>query len=114
MADAETYLPLHPLEFRILLVLLDGPNHGYEIIRAIETEDGSGVIHPANLYRRIRDLLAKELLEEVDGPRADDAEARRRYLKATALGRRVARAEALRLQSLVRDPRVKQLLQGAR
>jgi hypothetical protein len=29
-------LPLHPLELRILLVLLDGPAHGYRIVKEIE------------------------------------------------------------------------------
>lgn len=31
----EDFLPLHPFELRILLVLADGPAHGYPIIRAL-------------------------------------------------------------------------------
>jgi DNA-binding PadR family transcriptional regulator len=83
-------------------------------VRAIEDEDYGVVVHPANLYRRIRDLLAKELVEEIAAPRGEDVDPRRRYLKTSALGRRVARAEAERLQSLVRDPRIKALLQASR
>lgn len=50
--------PLHPLEFRILFVLLDGPARGYRIVKAIEArEAGHTRIYPANIYRRIRDLL---------------------------------------------------------
>src|SRR5688572_33118961 len=112
MREAESFLPLHPLEFRILLELVEGPSHGYEIVRAIEAEGGHGRVYPANLYRRIRDLLASELIEEVD---ADDvAHARRRYVRVTRLGRSVARAEARRPRAVVQDPRVDALLQTTR
>jgi DNA-binding PadR family transcriptional regulator len=99
------FLPLHPLEFRILLALVDGSRHGYEIVKAIESRERYGPIYPANLYRRIRDLMRRELVSEADAPRGADPEARRRYLAITPLGRRVARAEALRLRDLVRDAR---------
>ena len=114
MPDPESFLPLHPLEFQILLVVLEGASHGYEIVRTIESNSDLGSIYPANLYRRIRDLLGNDLLEEVPAPRGEQSEERRRYVKATALGRRVARAEATRLQTVLRDPRVKRLLQPVR
>jgi len=109
--DAGDLLPLHPLEFRILLVLLEGASHGYQIVRAIEAREPAAAIYPANLYRRIRDLLARGLLREADAPRGgEDPEGRRRYVAVTPLGRRVARAEAERLQALVRDARAADLL----
>jgi DNA-binding MarR family transcriptional regulator len=40
-AAIESYLPLHPLEFRILLALADGPSHGYRIVKAIEERIGA-------------------------------------------------------------------------
>ncbi|MEX0891267.1 MAG: PadR family transcriptional regulator [Gemmatimonadota bacterium] len=110
---AGDFLPLHPLEFRILLVLLEGSSHGYQIVRAIEAGEPGAAIYPANLYRRIRDLLARGLLREADAPRGEDPEGRRRYVAVTPMGRRVARAEAERLQALVRDARAADLLGSA-
>jgi DNA-binding PadR family transcriptional regulator len=110
----EAHLPLHPLEFRILLVLLEGPSHGYRIVKAIEERVGSRRrIYPANLYRRIRDLLGKGLIEEAAAPVDEAGDGRRSYVGVSDLGRRVARAEAERLEALVADARERQLLGGA-
>jgi DNA-binding PadR family transcriptional regulator len=97
-----SFLPLHPLEFRILMISLGGPAHGFAIVQEIEErEKGSKRIYPANLYRRIRDLLAKGMLEDADPPAGEADDPRRRYFQITALGRQVAAAEASRLRSLV-------------
>jgi DNA-binding PadR family transcriptional regulator len=112
-ANAETLLPLHPLEFRILLVLLDGASHGYRIVQEIEAQEGTGRIWPANLYRRIRDLLGKGLIEATAAPRGEDADPRRTYVRVSPLGRRVAKAEARRLEALVADARARRLLEKA-
>ena len=109
--DPAAHLPLHPLEFRILLVLLDGPSHGYRIVRAIEESAEVGRIWPANLYRRIRDLLGRGLIEEV-APPAGEADGRRTHVGLSALGRRVAEAEAIRLERLVTEARAHRLLPG--
>lgn len=97
----EDHLPLHPLEFRILLVLLDGASYGTRIVQAIEEREAHRTLYPANLYRRIRGLMAGGLLEETPGP--EDADPRRTYLRLTALGRAVAAAEARRLRELVAE-----------
>jgi DNA-binding PadR family transcriptional regulator len=112
-SEPEAFLPLHPLEFRILMALLDGPSHGYDIVKTIEAGERHGAIYPANLYRRIRDLLRRDLVVEVATPRGADPEGRRRYVAITALGRRVARSEAVRLRDLLRDARAKRLLGSA-
>ena len=104
------FLPLHPLEFRILLALLDGPGHGYRIVQEIEAREAGGKIWPANLYRRIRDLLGQGLIEETGAPRGEDSDPRRTYVRLSALGRRVAEAEARRLAALVADARAQRLL----
>ena len=109
-AEPESFLPLHPLEFRILLALLEGPSHGYDIVKAIESQEEVGAVYPANLYRRIRDLTASGLVEDVEAPRGSQ-EARRRYLGVTALGRKVARAEARRMRDLLQDARTRKLLE---
>lgn len=98
----EDHLPLHPLEFRILLALLDGTSYGTRIVEAVEARaEGGGKLYPANLYRRIRGLRADGLVEEAPPP--TDADPRRSYLRLTDLGRRVAAAEARRLRDLVAD-----------
>ena len=103
----EELLPLHPFELRILLVLAKGPAHGYPIIQAIEERDGSWKrVLPANLYRRLRDMLARGLVAEVDPPvGSPDDERGRRTFALTELGRQVALAETRRLEALVRDAR---------
>src|SRR5262245_24149609 len=110
MAQARDQLPLHPLEFRILLVLLEGPAHGYRIVKSIEQSEATWTtILPANLYRRLRDLTDRGLIEESE-PRSGDGVRRRRDFRISTLGRAVARAEAARLDDLVREARTKRLL----
>jgi DNA-binding PadR family transcriptional regulator len=110
-ARPESYLPLHPLEFRILLVLLEGPSHGYRIVKSIEDRVGDRRrIYPANLYRRIRDLLQGGLIEETGAPAGEVEDGRRTYVAVSELGRQVARAEAERLEALVADARESRLL----
>lgn len=99
---AEGYLPLHPFEMRILMALTEGPSYGTRIVEQIEERiGGREKIYPANLYRRVRDLLKRGLVEEADAP--EGADPRRTYVRLTALGTAVARAEARRLQELVED-----------
>lgn len=107
------FLPLHPVELRILLVLAEGPAHGYPIIRSIEERDSSWTrVLAANLYRRLRDMRDRGLVEEVvhapDG--VPDDERQRRTFAVLELGRRVAVAEARRHDTLVAD--AKRVLRG--
>lgn len=113
--EVQDHLPLHPFELRILLVLVrESPTHGYRIVKAIEERDAEWKrIFPANLYRRIRDLLARGLIEELPAPPAAEEDPRRRYFGVTDLGRAVARADARRLQALVEDVRRTDLLELA-
>lgn len=101
----EDFLPLHPFELRILLVLAEGPAHGYPIIRIIEERDGSWKrVLPGNLYRRLRDMRARGLVREVEAPAGSpDDERQRRTFELTRLGRSVAVAETRRLDALVAD-----------
>jgi DNA-binding PadR family transcriptional regulator len=106
---AEDHLPLHPLEFRILMTLVDGASFGSRIVEEIErSEPGRRKLYPANLYRRIRDLLSDGLIEEAPSP--DGADPRRTYVRLTRLGSSVARLEARRLRDLVADARRHSLL----
>ena len=106
--DPDGFLPLNTLEFRVLLVLMDGDLHGYGIAKEIERRDPSlGRIYPTNPYRRLRDMSEHGLLAEL--PASDNGE-QKRLFKLTELGRLVAKKEALRLEALVLDARKHDLL----
>jgi DNA-binding PadR family transcriptional regulator len=86
----------------VLLSVAEGPSFGTEIVQRIEAaERGGRRLYPANLYRRVRDLLADDLLEECAAPAGVDP--RRTYLQLTTLGREVAAAETRRLRELLHD-----------
>ncbi len=96
-------LPLAPLAFHILLQLAEGERHGYALKRAIaQRTDGAINPGPGALYTTIAKMVGAGLIEESDerpDPHLDDE--RRRYYRITTLGRRVARAEAVRMRDLV-------------
>lgn len=100
----ESHLPLHPLEFQILLTLAEeGSTHAYAIVRSIEKRQPAwSQILPTNLYRRIWRLASARLVEEVDVD-TQPGERRRKYFAITGLGRDVARAEATRLRRLLSE-----------
>ncbi|NIN11730.1 MAG: PadR family transcriptional regulator [Gemmatimonadales bacterium] len=102
--DSHSFLPLHPLELRVLLVLAEGTAHGYSVVKEIEARERHlPRIYPANLYRRIRDLLRKGLLEDAEPPDRPDIDARRRYFRITELGQAVLRAEVARMKGLLSE-----------
>src|SRR5688500_20341725 len=111
---AETFLPLTPVAFEILLALADGEQHGYSIMREVERRSsGAVVLHPGTLYRALARLLESGLIEELEerpDPAHDDE--RRRYYQLTARGIAVARAEVARLESQVSAARGRKLLKG--
>ena len=114
--SAQSFLPLTPVVFEILLALAEGEQHGYAIMLEVERRSGGTVtLHPGSLYRALNRLLEGGLIEELDerpDPEHDDE--RRRYYRLTALGGEVARAEALRLESQVASARTRRLLRGNR
>jgi DNA-binding PadR family transcriptional regulator len=95
-----------------LLALSDGERHGYAVMQSVaESTDRRIKMGPGTLYGTIKRLLEAKLIEESDerpDPELDDE--RRRYYRLTALGRRVAQAEALRYSNLVRIARAKRLI----
>ncbi len=106
---AERFLPLKPHWFHVLLSLADQEQHGYGIMQEVLERTGGKVrLWPATLYGTLKRLTDEELIEESAGrpaPELDDA--RRRYYRLTALGRRVLAAESARLEDLVRVIRSK-------
>jgi DNA-binding PadR family transcriptional regulator len=107
--DPLSHIPLHPLSFEVLLVLMDGDLHGYGIAKAIEEKDNRlGRIYPTNLYRRLRDMVRDGLISEAQSD--NDAGARRSTFQVTPLGHQVAIEEAHRLEGALADARRYKLL----
>jgi DNA-binding PadR family transcriptional regulator len=108
----ESFLPLKPHWFHVLLSLADSEQHGYGIMQEVLDRTGGKVrLWPATLYGTLKRLIDEDLIEESDArpaPELDDA--RRRYYRLTAFGRRVLAAESERLQDLVRVIRSKRAL----
>jgi len=107
-------IPLNPVHFHILLVLLEGERHGYSIVKRVEERShGTIRIEPANLYRSLRRLREQGVIEESErqpDPALDDS--RRRYFQLTLLGERVLRAEADRLAHQLEAARAAGLCPG--
>ena len=110
--EIEQLLPLSSAMFHILVALADGEKHGYGIMQEIGSLTAGQVrIGPGTLYRTIKQLLANHLIvESVDRPEPAQDDERRRYYRLTDLGRRVATAEAIRLDQLVTIARARALL----
>jgi DNA-binding PadR family transcriptional regulator len=110
--EPESWLPLTPAMFHILLALADQERHGYDIMREVdERTEGQVRLGPGTLYGSIKRMLNDRLIQELDerpDPESDDE--RRRYYRLTDLGYRVAVAEARRLENLVKSARTKKLL----
>lgn len=103
----EDFLPLHKDTFQILVALAAHERHGYSIQKDIAARtEGRQTISPSTLYSSIRRMLEAGLIEELDerpDPESDDQ--RRRYYRITGFGRKVAIAEARRLERLLADAR---------
>jgi DNA-binding PadR family transcriptional regulator len=112
----ETFLPLTPVAFEILLALADGERHGYSILQEVEIRSGGAVsLHAGTLYRALARLLESELIEELRSspdPTSDDE--RRRYYRLTPRGIAVARGEVARLEGQLSAARTRRLLRVAR
>ena len=113
--DPRNHLPLRPIEFEILLVLVGGDSHGYAIIK--EAEDrwpGAGRLETGTLYRALRRLTKAGMVTPSDRrPAPDVDDERRRYFAITPFGKSVAAAEARRLETQVEVARTRELLSKA-
>lgn len=100
--DVQDHLPLAPRDLLILVTLVEGPSHGYGLIKAVEERSESGVLlDPANLYRVLRRMRELGWIEEEEG--RDDS--RRRVHRITQRGRAIVAAELARLERLLGQAR---------
>lgn len=106
------YLPLPDFWLHVLLVLGDGPSHGYAIGKMMrERTDGRLSPTTGTLYHAIRRLHEEGLIAETDVSSSDAGKGpRRQYFRLTPFGRRVFRAEAARLQDVLTAARRNKLV----
>lgn len=107
--DPEQHLPLTPPMFHVLIALADGDKHGYAILKEVHRRtDGKVRLSAGTLYALIKRFVQGGLITECDerpDPALDDE--RRRYYRLSDNGRRVAIAEARRMEALIGQARVK-------
>jgi DNA-binding PadR family transcriptional regulator len=104
----ESFLPLTPVLYHILISLADGDKHGYAVMRDVsERSDGRERILPGTLYTTIQRLLKWGWIERRRRRAVAAEDPRRRYYGLTPLGRAVAAAETRRLAALLRVARSK-------
>ena len=103
----ESFLPLTPAVFHILLTLADGEAHGYAMMQEVARRSGGTVrLGPGTLYGAVSRLLENGIIEESEErPDPDMDDTRRRYYRLTKLGSRVLAAETERLAELVKAAR---------
>lgn len=108
----ESYLPLRPVEFHVLLSLAGGDRHGYGIIQDASQRGDTVVPDVGTLYRALARMVDQGLIEAADRRTAPDAaDERRNYYRLRPLGLQVAKAEARRLEALTRAARLGGLLE---
>jgi DNA-binding PadR family transcriptional regulator len=107
--DPSALLPLGASAFHILLALADGERHGYSITKEVEASTGGNIkLGPGTLYRLLKQMATDGWIVETE--RNNEDAMRRRYYKLSPWGRRIAQAEAGRLEDLVRIARSRRLL----
>jgi DNA-binding PadR family transcriptional regulator len=106
-AEPDSFLPLRPAVFLILLSLAEAESHGYALAKAVaERSAGSVRLATGPLYRHLKRLLEAGLVGESDWrPAPDQDDERRRYYRLTELGREVLAIEAERMAGLVEATR---------
>ena len=112
--DVDRHLPLKPVAFQVLLSLAEGERHGYGITQDVASRTAARLqLEPGNLYRTLRVMLDDRLIEESERrPAPDLDDERRRYYRITALGRKVAAAEIVRLEAVIADAKAKRWARG--
>jgi DNA-binding PadR family transcriptional regulator len=108
-------VPLTSAVMHVLLSLAGGDRHGYGIIKdVLQQTDNRLRLGPGTVYGTLQRLMQAGWVEEV-APPADETDARRRYYRLTRAGRDAVKAEAERLEGLVRTARAHRILpRGAR
>ena len=113
--DPLSYLPLTEPTFYILLSLAPGKKHGYAIMKDVrDLSKGRVNLSTSTLYTAVGRLLDQELIERLSDEEQDAGPGLpRKSYALTELGRRVLEAEAIRLQGMIREARLRLREDGA-
>ena len=114
--NSESYGPLTPAMFHVLLALAGDDLHGYAILKEVELRTGGKVrLSTGTLYGIIKRLLNDGLIVELRSrPAGAEDDERRRYYRLTPEGQQVAMAEAERMDEILAVARSRNLLKKAR
>jgi DNA-binding PadR family transcriptional regulator len=105
--DMNSFLPLSPATLHILLSLAGEELHGYGIMQEVQRQsEGQYKLGPGTLYDNLQKLIERRLVEEL-GHRPGDDDPRRRYYRLSSLGRGVLAAEIARLDTVVREGKLR-------
>ncbi len=63
LEDLNRHLPLAPQDFQVLLLLSEGPLHGYGIVKASKDESGIATLELGSLYRIVSRLTKQGLID---------------------------------------------------
>ena len=106
-------LPLKPVWLHLLLAMASGHCHGYAMRKDVERRtDGQLKIWPPTLYRGLAGLTDAGLVEEDPEGSAADGDRERKLYRITPLGRQALAAEMRRLESLVQEARILDIISG--
>jgi DNA-binding PadR family transcriptional regulator len=107
--DPTFYLPLTEPTFYILLSLAPGKRHGYAIMKDVkDLSRGRVKLSTSTLYTAVGRLLDQELIERLSDEEQDAGPGLpRKSYALTDLGRRVLEAEAVRLQGMLKEARLR-------
>lgn len=110
-SETESFLPLTPAMFHILLALADGEKHGYAILKEVARRTDDKVrLSAGTLYGNLARLESSGMIvESRNRPAVVLDDERRRYYRLTELGRSVAVAEARRMEEALSQARAKHL-----
>ncbi len=99
---AESFLPLKPVVFHILLALAEQESHGYGVIQAVRDCSGGRIqLETGPFYRHLKKMMDGKLVEESDQRPQNDDKRRGAYYRLTRLGRDVVSAESRRMAGLI-------------
>jgi DNA-binding PadR family transcriptional regulator len=114
--DIESFLPMTPAMFQVLVALADGEKHGYAILKEVARRTDDKVrLSAGTLYGILARLESAGLIVESDQrPAMGLDDERRRYYRLTDFGREVAVAEAQRMDEALEQARAKKLFRKPR
>ena len=112
--NPETFLPLSEAVFFILLSLAPGARHGYAILKEVAILSQKRILlSTGTLYGALKRMLEQGWIERVDDLQPKNSDRERKAYILTTLGRRILKAELIRLRHLVDVASLQPLEEGS-